>query len=226
MTLSADPRLRWREFVRRAGGNIEVAGDAFTILDKLYGEPHRRYHTMAHIQWCLDLLDEFTTDADAVPEWLRLHPAWLDRVELALWFHDVIYDPKRKDNEERSAHVLIGAAALLGLDPRLAADAAFDVELTTHHYILSRANSHAVPTQWVLDLDLASLGFSPERFDENSAQIREEYSFVPEDAFRAGRKAALQGFFGRPRIYLTDECFARFEGQARDNLKRAIERLG
>ena len=68
--------------------------------------------------------------------------------------------------------------------------------------------------------------FAPEKFDENSAQIREEYSFVPEDAFMAGRKTVLQGFLGRPRLYLTPECHDRFEGQARDNLKRAIAALG
>ena len=53
-----DPRFLWREFVKRAGGHPQVADDGFTILTKLYGEPHRAYHTMAHISWCLDLLRE------------------------------------------------------------------------------------------------------------------------------------------------------------------------
>jgi predicted metal-dependent HD superfamily phosphohydrolase len=215
------PRLRWNEFVGRvvAPDDRRMAVNVYEILDKLYGGEDRHYHNWAHIGWCLDILTAEFFEVEPLPEWFT-------RVELALWFHDCVYEPKRKDNEERSAHVLVGAASLLGLDPKLAADAAFDVGLTTHHYIPSKANSHAVPTQWVLDLDLASLGFSSARFDENSAQIREEYAFVPEDAFKAGRKAALQGFFDRPRIYLTEECHKRFEGQARDNLQRSIAALG
>jgi len=223
---SVPPYVRWREFVERAGGparDKDLVGEAvalniFGILDVLYGGPDRHYHNWAHIGWCLDILNMEFLEAEPYPEWFT-------RVELALWFHDAIYDPKRKDNEKRSANVLIGAAALLGVDPKLASEAAFDVEATTHTITWTHPPC-PVPTQWVLDIDLASLGFSAERFDENSAQIRQEYAFVPEDAFMAGRKAMLQGFLDRPRIYLTDECHKRFEGQARDNLQRAITALG
>jgi predicted metal-dependent HD superfamily phosphohydrolase len=209
-----DPRFLWREFVKRAGGHPQVADDGFTILMKLYGEPHRAYHTMAHISWCLDLLRE------AFPEGSR--PDWYDRMELALWFHDCVYDPHRKDNEERSARVMIGCSAMLGFPPKLADEAAKDVEATTHtEWWVERE----LPTQWVLDIDLASLGFAPEVFDKNSVQIREEFSFVPEAVFMAGRKTILQGFLGRPRIYLTNECYEKFEFVARANLKRAIAAL-
>ncbi len=213
-----DPRYLWREFVQRAGGHPQIADDGFTILAKLYSHPPRAYHTMGHISWCLDLLREmFPSEARAA------NPVVYDRIELALWFHDCVYDAKRKDNEVQSARVLIGMATMLGLDSKLADDAAKDVEATTH---TDWKTPRDFPTQWVLDLDLASLGFAPEVFDKNSAQIREEYSFVPDEAFRIGRKAALQGFLDRPRLYLTNECFERFEARARDNLKRSIEALG
>ena len=157
-----DPRYRWREFVKRAGGHEASADDGYTVLTKLYGEAGRAYHTMAHISWCIDLLHEFFPERQP-------RPPWFDRVEFALWLHDVIYDPKRKDNEKRSAHVLIGAAALLGLDPKLAHEASFDVECTTHTIVWTHP-PRPVPTQWVLDIDLASLGFDPERFAKNSAR--------------------------------------------------------
>lgn len=214
--VQADPKHRWREFVKRVGGHQQWADSGFTILQKLYGEPHRHYHTMTHIQWCLDLLYDFFA-----PE---ARPVWYDHIELALWFHDVIYDPRAPNNEECSAKLLEGFALLQGLPEKLAADAAFSVRATKHTG--ENLDGMPVPTQWVLDIDLASLGFEPKRFDENSAQIREEYSWVPEDAYRAGRKTILQGFLDRPRIYLTDPCHARFEAQARENLKKAIERLG
>ena len=212
-----DPRYLWSKFVTRvAGDHPDVIRDSFTIITKLYNYPPRSYHTLAHIAWCLDLLREFFPEE-------KKRPAWYDRVELALWFHDIVYDAHRKDNEDRSARILIGCGAMLGLDPTLTDSAAFDVRATTHSWPID--HTWPIPTQWVLDLDLASLGFAPEVFDKNSDQIREEFSFVPDDKFYAGRKIALQGFYERPRIYLTNECFARFEAQARANLKRAIEAL-
>lgn len=221
MVQSIPIRLRagWRSFVSRAGGNASLADDGFNIIEKLYGEPGRHYHTLDHIAWCLDLLYEF------FPESALGRPPWFYRTELALWFHDIVYDPKRKDNEVRSARALKGFAILAGFPELLADDAAHDILATTHTNTAEDIGSFLLPTQWVLDIDLASLGFLPERFDENSDQIRREYAFVPEDAFVAGRKTVLQGFLGRPRIYLTDECHARFEDQARDNLQRAIAKL-
>jgi predicted metal-dependent HD superfamily phosphohydrolase len=202
-----DPGFLWSQFCQRAGVDMTVITDVdqyghhphivnrvWDLLRGFYNEPGRAYHTMAHISWCLDLLREF------FPE--KKRPDWYNRVELALWFHDVIYDPKRKDNEARSARVLIGAAAMLGLDPSMAMDASEDVVATKHVGFFMPAHE---ATRWVLDIDLASLGFDPATFDRNSAQIREEYSFVPEDAYRAGRKAILQGFLDRPQIYLTPE---------------------
>jgi predicted metal-dependent HD superfamily phosphohydrolase len=215
----ADLQARWPEFIRRAGGAPSVADEGFAIISKLYGEPGRAYHALPHISWCLDLLDELYDDNPP------LRPLWFNRVELALWFHDIIYDTKRKDNEARSAKALKGFAVLAGLPDQIADDAARDILLTTHDRPLDELWNISLPSKIVLDLDLASLGFTWEQFDRNSDQIREEYSWVPEDAYRAGRVKVLQSFLDRPRLYLTDPCFNRFEAQARENLARAIQKL-
>lgn len=218
---TAPVRLRnhWQNTVSRARGNRALADDAFNIIEKLYGEPHRHYHNLDHIAWCLDLLHEF------IPSGPPGDPVWFERVELALFFHDIIYDPKRKDNEARSADVFRGFSTFLDLERVRVLEAYNDILATTHPASNAEVEHHPA-TQWVLDLDLASLGFAPEKFDENSAQIRQEYAWVPDDAFKAGRKTMLQGFLDRPKIYLTEECRNRFEAQARANLQRAIEKLG
>ena len=226
-----DPKYLWSQFCQRAGVDMTVITDVdqygdhphitnrvWDLLRGFYNAPGRAYHSMAHISWCLDLLREFFPEKSPRPD-------WYNRVELALWFHDVIYDPRRKDNEKRSSRVLVGAGAMLGLDEMLVQEAGFDIECTTHTLVWTRTKC-PLPTQWVLDIDLASLGFEPAKFDRNSEQIREEYSFVPEGAYRAGRKAVLQGFLDKPRLYYTQECHDRFEAQARANLQRAIEKLG
>jgi predicted metal-dependent HD superfamily phosphohydrolase len=72
------------------------------------------------------------------------------------------------------------------------------------------------------DIDLASLALAPDRFDENSRRIRSEYLHVPEDAFVRNRNNMLGGLLKRPRIYYTDVFHDRYEGQARENLERAV----
>src|SRR4051812_20768490 len=73
-------------------GVLAGRGPAFEIIRTAYSVPGRHYHTLTHIVACLDELDvvrPLCRDADAV--------------ETALWYHDLVYDPSRADNEERSA---------------------------------------------------------------------------------------------------------------------------
>jgi predicted metal-dependent HD superfamily phosphohydrolase len=215
------------ELIARLGGNPEDApeniesrlafpkggGWAFDYIIEFYNESHRHYHNLRHIEWCHDLLYEMNPQ----------QTGWRDTTELALWFHDVYYDPKRKDNEERSADILRAVGAVTGLE-RTYVDRVADIIVKTHHV----AGTHAgdMETQWTLDIDLASLGFEAREFNRNSEEIRQEYAWVPEELYVAGRKAVLQGFLDRPFIYYTPECRDRFEKQARRNLQRAIEKLG
>ncbi|EKF38376.1 hypothetical protein MOQ_001416 [Trypanosoma cruzi marinkellei] len=67
-----------------------------------YTEPQRHYHTMAHLEEMLSCLARFQSEA---PVAHRLPAEGTRRlvVELAILFHDAVYDPRRSDNEERSA---------------------------------------------------------------------------------------------------------------------------
>jgi predicted metal-dependent HD superfamily phosphohydrolase len=55
-----------------------------------YSEQHRRYHTLQHLEECFARFDELADLAE--------HPK---DVELAIWFHDAIYDPRRDDMATR-----------------------------------------------------------------------------------------------------------------------------
>ena len=82
-----------------------------------------------------------------------------------------------------------------------------------------------IDAQGVVDIGLAILGSSPERFAQYNADVRREYDWVPGFRYRRARRAVLQGFLGRPRIYTTDSAFELLEAQARTNLIGALERL-
>jgi predicted metal-dependent HD superfamily phosphohydrolase len=199
---------RWSRFWGRleADGNPEPV---YRLLSDLYAEPQRAYHTLRHLTHCLDELD----DARHLAE----HP---NDVEMALWFHDAIYDPTAKDNEERSAEL----ARRITTDARL--PEAFgkrvtDLILATQHQELpERADARLL-----VDIDLAILGRPRGEFDEYEANIRKEYLFVSWPEYRPARSAVLRSFLDRPAIYSTD-CFRqKYERRARANLERSLDNL-
>ena len=174
-----------------------------------YSEPHRRYHTVRHLDECFEKLDEIRS--------LARHPA---EIELALWFHDAIYDVKRHDNEEKSADWARASATAAGV----AADACervYSLILSTRH----QAAANGVDAEILVDIDLSILGAVLVRFDEYERQVREEYSWVPDFLFRRERKAILKEFLARPRIFSTTHFRDRYEQQARSNIERSLERL-
>lgn len=175
-----------------------------------YGEAHRAYHTLQHLEECFAHFDR----ARHLPP----HPS---EVELALWFHDAIYDPRAVDSEEQSAawarQSLTRAGASSGQ-----AELVSGLILATKHATSQDSADHAV----LLDTDLSILGAPRSRFVEYESQVRREYSWVPEEAFRKARGAILARFLERPRIYVTDYFAELLESQARSNLQYSVERLG
>jgi predicted metal-dependent HD superfamily phosphohydrolase len=174
-----------------------------------YAEPHRAYHTQQHLAECLALFDEVRSTADRPAE-----------IEIALWFHDAIYDVHRHDNEARCADwarkALLQAGAVAEVADRIAA-----LVLATRHSV----EPQTVDERLLVDIDLAILGAAPARFAEYEVQIRREYAFVPEPVFNEKRGAILAGFLARPALYATRAMRHRFEATARRNLAAATGSL-
>lgn len=184
-------RKRWIAF----GG----VPDVFEELRSRYSEPHRHYHTFEHIRECLQELDAVGGSRE---------------IELALWFHDFVYDPKAKDNEERSAERAVQVAR----DLKLSEEQVREFILATHH----SAPPAGEEARLVVDIDLSILGADPNRFDEYERQIREEYSWVPEPTFHGERARILISFLDRPSIYGTERFRKKLEKRARANLERSL----
>lgn len=190
-------------------GNPPPEGE-FERLVAAYGEPGRHHHDRRHLDECFGHMAKVRS---------RLaHPA---EVALALWYHDAVYDPRRSDNEERSAAWAERAIRQAG-GPPAAARAVRELILATRH------DSPPEPgdPSFLVDIDLAILGAEPARFDEYEAQIRQEYAWVAEDDFRMSRAEVLRRFASRPSIYATESFRQEFEARARANLARSLGRLG
>ena len=199
---------RWLKFWAAAG----AAGDPepeWRSLSARYAEPHRAYHTIEHIAHCLDELDEVRAlAADPVA------------VEMALWYHDAVYDPRSGDNEARSADLARTAAAAMGL-ARERGDRVAGLILVSTHAALARDPDAGL----FADIDLSILGRPSAVFAEYERRVRREYSWVPEPAFRAARSAILQSFLDRPSIYATGHFRGKYEELARLNLSVSLKQL-
>ncbi|HKQ78176.1 MAG TPA: hypothetical protein VJ810_31040 [Blastocatellia bacterium] len=144
-----------------------------------------------------------------------------DAVYFAVWFHDVIYDTKRSDNEEKSAEFAAEALASLGVPEQTTAIVQEMILATKSH---SGANL-SWDTKAFLDLDTSILGAPEEIYKEYRSAIRKEYSWVPDIVYRKGRTKILKDFLERERIYYTEEIRARYELQARHNIEEEVRDL-
>ena len=185
----------------------------FDALVVHYQEPQRHYHTLEHLSECFVLFDE-VKDA--------LHRP--DLVALALFYHDVIYDPKSKTNEQDSAKVANEALQGKYSDDDLDVIACF-ILATKQHTNTAQDPKHAHDLAYLLDMDLAILAADDDRFKAYEQQIRQEYAWVSEQDYHIGRAKVLQSFLQREWIYQTEYFRQRFEQQARMNIQAALEGL-
>ncbi|MFE0510173.1 hypothetical protein [Streptomyces sp. NPDC058964] len=205
-------RTRWSralEGARGPGGGPDPAPYADNLLAR-WQEPQRHYHTLTHLTAVLDHVDV-----------LAEHAADPDVVRLAAWFHDAVYLPDRSENEERSAHLAERALPEAGVPDDRTAEVARLVRLTVTHDPADDDRDGQV----LCDADLAILAASPSVYAAYTAAVREEYHFVPGDAFREGRSAILRQLLALPRLFRTPYGRAKWEATARYNLRSELEML-
>ncbi|MFB8089081.1 hypothetical protein [Streptomyces sp. NPDC055992] len=205
-------RTRWQDALVAARAGAE-GPDPLPYADNLlarWAEPQRKYHTTAHLAAVLDRVDT-----------LAGHAADADAVRLAAWFHDAVYRPDRSENEERSAVLAERALPEAGVPDAVTEEVARLVRLTvTHDPAAGDTNGEVL-----CDADLAILAAPPKEYAQYAAQVREEYGFVPEEAFREGRAAVLRQLLGLPRLFRTPYGTAEWEPRARQNLLTELELL-
>lgn len=197
----------WQHVCRACG--IASGAELLSQLLAAYQQPQRKYHTLQHLQECLTRFEPVRGLAHQPGE-----------VELALWFHDAVYEVRGQDNELKSAQwaqsVVMNAGATAAV-----ADRVFALVMVTRHDALPASADE----QLLVDVDLSILGAAPERFDEYERQVQAEYAWVPGWMFRRKRREILERFLARPFIFNTLHFRAMLETQARENLRRSIARL-
>jgi predicted metal-dependent HD superfamily phosphohydrolase len=174
-----------------------------------YGEPHRRYHTLAHIEHCLAMFDQCKS--------LALNA---DALELAVWFHDVILQPGRNDDESRSAELYLQlsdqtqTSELRELVARLI--------IATQHSGGSLEDADAI---YMIDIDLSSFGLSWDEFQRDSQNLREEYPECSDVEYHRRQEAFRSALASRESFFSSGFFSERYEQQAQENLSKYFKEI-
>ncbi len=198
----------WVQLCQCYTSSTSTINDIFSRIVNAYSESHRTYHTLKHIEYMLTVVNMFPQELTNPHE-----------VELAVWFHDVVYDPKATDNEELSCHFAAEVLSELELSSSTSDRVAKLILFTMTHQPDTTDSDACV----LVDADLAILGASEAEYDGYAKAIRSEYSWVADDDFARGRTNVLRGFLGREKIFHTARLFAILEDKARRNLQREID---
>ncbi|MBB5036435.1 HD domain-containing protein [Prosthecobacter dejongeii] len=189
---------------------IPAEGDGHSCFGDLvnaYSQPHRHYHNLRHLSECLAELDEVKS--------LAHDPLAL---EVALWFHDAVYDSQSSsDNEALSADLAMDALSTGGVASDFIQQVRSLILLTKKH-VPDTTQDAAL----MCDIDLAILGKDEPQFWAYEKAIRQEYVHVPLADYLVGRSRVLQDFLQRPQLYATPHFHERYEAKARRNLSASI----
>lgn len=186
-----------------------LADTLWREIDDRYSSSGRHYHNLSH-------LDKLLLELDAVKEFIS---DW-QTILFAIAYHDIIYNPLKSDNEEKSARLATKRLTKLSI-PAAQSDKCYNHIMATKGHHVSSDND----TNFFTDADLAILGADAATYQWYAAMIRKEYHWYPDIIYKPGRKKVLQHFLDMPAIYKTGYFSGKYEKQARVNLTNELNEL-
>ena len=178
-------------------------------IQSAYSNPKRYYHNLQHLQ---HLWEELSSVKEEIQDWNTLL--------FSVFYHDLVYNPLRRDNEERSA--LLMENRLQSIDvPAATIDACRTQILATKTHVLCPD----IDANFFTDADLSILGQGWNTYKEYALAIRKEYALYADMLYKSGRKTVLSHFLQMDRIFKTEPFFTKYEKQARQNLSQELQEL-
>lgn len=213
MKFKEDLKDRWIKLLRVFEVDSSLVETLWSIIEKKYSHRHRKYHNLRHLQNLFDEMEklEFALEDPQV-------------FEFSIWYHDLIYQPIRKDNELKSAQMARQSLSEIGLSAERI-ERSFQQILLTKKHVFEHPEQVKPDEQYLIDFDLEILSRPWEEYLIYCQQIREEYWMFPTPMYKRGRKVALQKFLNRPFIYQSESYRENKEAMAKANLHKEIETL-
>lgn len=183
-----------------AGVNAE---QVWQSLSRHYQEPHRYYHTLAHLNHCLHQLDQ-----------AKEHVIEFSASEMAIWFHDIIYHYGARDNEILSVAYFRELAEPTMPIPFV--DRVSEFIIATQHTGAAKDASIA----YVVDIDLSGFGLPWEAYLADSDALRHEASGVSDEHYYQGKLRFLTELQRWPSLFQSAFFRNRLEFTAQSNIAR------
>lgn len=179
--------------------NEELISTLWREIDKAHTVPTRHYHTLIHLKQIYKALPTINIMS-----------------EFAIFYHDIVYDASRNDNEEKSACLCEKRLKYLKVSTKLRSQVIQLIRETKTHEASSPTNA------LFLDADLAILGSTWESYENYLQNVRKEYLIYSDDVYNVGRKKVLKQFLKKERIYISEYFYERYEQQARKNIEQEL----
>ncbi len=183
------------------------------MIETLYGEPHRAYHNLRHIEACFRVFEQLRRSED----FRESEKA----VDLAIFFHDIVYVPGDKRNEEISA-------GLLQIVRNIGTCSQSDVQHASVAILATKSHETVadnIVSQIMIDVDLSVLGGTGGEYALFVSRVRQEYAQVSNEAWRLGRATFLTKMLERKVIFQTPWAINTYEENARQNMKLELMEL-
>lgn len=183
--------------------NQVTAAELWIELEEAYSAKGRHYHNFEHLAFMLKNALKHRAEIDD-----------FDTLAFSIFYHDVVYNPKKSNNEAKSAELMEQRLSVTSFP-------ASKIQKCYSQILATKEHSSEIDkdTCFLLDLDLLILGESLERYKTYTANIRKEYAMYPDFMYKPARKKVLKHFLDMPKIFKTELFFKSYEAQARENLK-------
>ena len=178
-------------------------------IEKAYMNKDRHYHTLAHLE---NMLKELNEVRNQINEW--------NTVLFSLYYHDIVYNVLKSNNEEQSAELAQKRIHAIPVSAQMIENCYQQIIATKNHTL-----SPNTDTNFFIDADLSILGKDWFSYEQYTQRVRKEYSIYPDLVYKPGRKKVLKHFLDMERIFKTDYFFTQYESKAKQNLQRELALL-
>lgn len=204
-------KQNWINLLSKFTDKTVLLESTWEDIEKHYTQKNRAYHNLKHLS---NMFKE-------AKKW-EAHIEDLEVLHFTIWFHDIIYNSLKKDNELKSAQFAKRILDQTFLDKTRIEKCYQQILLTINHQPPSSAS---LDDRFLIDFDLEILSKDWKSYKDYSQQVRKEYWMYPYILYKNGRKKAMSHFLERENIYQTPFYQKEKEAQARENIEREIKEL-
>jgi predicted metal-dependent HD superfamily phosphohydrolase len=215
---------RWFNLFPADDYDREKVKSVYNSIVNAYCAPHRHYHTMNHIEFMLDKIDEMFNIYQ-----FTNYPSKKFAIYCAAFFHDIYYNPQANNelsDEELSATIAIDYLKDIGIESAETLEHIYElIILTKTHTIDKSLYTNETMQAIMIDADMAIMGVHREDYLQYAKDVATEYSFVDDKIFREGRAKFLHDILSKDAIFNTEYMCQVYEANARLNIRTEVSVL-